>query len=56
MESRQFVGARRNRSSWISRNLDIPKYWRQEVAGFGETWGRFDGLRVLDSPFHSRSL
>jgi ubiquinone/menaquinone biosynthesis C-methylase UbiE len=30
------------------RNLDIPEYWRQEVARFGETWGCFRGLRVLD--------
>jgi len=30
------------------QNLDIPKYWRQEVAHFGEAWGCFRGLRVLD--------
>ena len=30
------------------RNLDIPAYWREEVARFGKTWACFDGLRVLD--------
>lgn len=30
------------------RNLDIPAYWQEEVARFGETWACFDGLRVLD--------
>jgi len=30
------------------QNLDIPSYWRQEVAHFGESWGCFHGLRVLD--------
>jgi SAM-dependent methyltransferase len=30
------------------RNLNIPAYWREEVARFGETWACFDGLRVLD--------
>jgi ubiquinone/menaquinone biosynthesis C-methylase UbiE len=30
------------------RNLDIPKYWRQQVEHFGETWGCFRGLRVVD--------
>jgi ubiquinone/menaquinone biosynthesis C-methylase UbiE len=30
------------------KNLNIPKYWREEVAHFGETWGCFRGLRVLD--------
>jgi SAM-dependent methyltransferase len=30
------------------RNLDIPAYWRDEVARFGESWACFGGLRVLD--------
>ncbi|MCU1233696.1 MAG: class SAM-dependent methyltransferase [Candidatus Solibacter sp.] len=30
------------------RDLDLPKYWREEVAQFGTTWERFRGLRVLD--------
>jgi ubiquinone/menaquinone biosynthesis C-methylase UbiE len=30
------------------QDLDIPQYWRAEVAHFGTTWERFRGLRVLD--------
>jgi SAM-dependent methyltransferase len=30
------------------RNLDIAKYWREELAHFGETWDCFHGVRVLD--------